>query len=337
MKTRNIISKRMTEKSSPLENKIATKTVSALSRIEVRHHNVITTARYDYSACQIDILFFLLSLLRPNDVENITYRLYMKDIEAITGRRWNYQQLKEATGNMGSRVFEIDTDASFKQIWLFQQVEYIKGKGCLEIKLSDVIKPYLFDLKNNFTSFELYSALKLSSKYAKRIYTICSQWKDIGQTHLLEIDEFKMILGLKDPNGKEPEQFKQFGQFKEKVLDIAVKQISENTDLKISYELKKEGKSFKRIRFYIGLQQTTQLAIPFELKDDDIKSQTIISNLASIGIIKQDIIKQVLDKKELFFKWWYDYKTGRKIVKSNPAGLLLIELGIIATKPKFTK
>jgi plasmid replication initiation protein len=304
------------------------------NHFEVRHHNIITTARYDYSACQIDIMFYMLSILRPYDNHETVYRLHVREIENITGRKWNYQQLKEATENMGSKMFEVENEKSYKQIWMFQQVEYLKGMGCVEIRLSEAIRPYLFDLKNNFTSFELYSALKISSKFAKRIYTICSQWKDVGQTGFMEIDALKIMLKLKDPSGKEPDQFKQFSQFKEKVLDIAVKQINENTDLKLSYNLVKEGRAFKKIRFFIDLQKTSQLAIPFELSEEDIRSRTIISNLTSIGIIKQDIVNQILTRQDEFFKWWYDYKTGRKNIKTSPSGLLLIEMGIISSKQK---
>jgi len=41
-----------------------------LSTLEIRQDNAITTARYDYSACQLDILFYLLSKLRKDDEEN---------------------------------------------------------------------------------------------------------------------------------------------------------------------------------------------------------------------------------------------------------------------------
>lgn len=45
----------------------------------------------------------------------------------------------------------------------------------------------------------LYSALKLSSKYAKRIYQLSSQWRDIGETKAYDLEEFKIMLKLKDP------------------------------------------------------------------------------------------------------------------------------------------
>ena len=64
--------------------------------------------------------------------------------------------------------------------------------------------------------------LGCTSKHAKRLYSLACQWRGTGG-HTYSIGELKEMLGLKDPKGKEPEQYKQIGQFKEKVLDIAKK------------------------------------------------------------------------------------------------------------------
>ncbi|RYX83315.1 RepB family plasmid replication initiator protein, partial [bacterium] len=73
------------------------------SLIQVRQHNVITNARHELSAVQLDIYFMLLSRLRPGD--NMKYEIGVKEIEDLTGRQWNYQQLKDATLGMIGKVF----------------------------------------------------------------------------------------------------------------------------------------------------------------------------------------------------------------------------------------
>jgi len=299
--------------------------------IEIRQHNAITAARYDYSACQLDLLFCLLSQLKKEDSSDVPYRINIGNIERMTGRQWNYQQLQEATADMGSRMFEVETDKVYKQLWMFQKVEYIKGQGCLEIVLSKFIRPYLFELKDNFTSYQLHSALKLSSKYAKRIYQLASQWKDIGETKAYTIDELKLMLKLKDPHGKQPEQFEKFSQFKARVLDIAMRQINENTDIKISYNLIKEGRAFHSIRFYTNAQKPQQLPISFDQPVEEVRYQNARQILDDIGIKDGKLIQQILSDKLLIdglFKFNYDLKTGKTKADKNPAGLLLKVLGI---------
>lgn len=298
---------------------------------EIRQHNAITTARYDYSACQLDILFYLLSKIRKEDSASQEYQVYVKDIESMTGRTWNYQQLREATADMGSRLFEIKAAHSYKQLWMFQKVEYMDGQGFFTIKLAEDIKPYLFELKDNFTSYQLHSALKLSSKYAKRIYQLASQWKDIGETKAYDLEELKIMLKLKDPSGKKAEQFERISDFKKFVLDIALRQINEHTEFEISYHLIKEGRSFKSVRFYINSQKPKQLPIQFDKPAEEGRYQNASQILDNLGIKDAKLIQQILSSEKLtdnLFKFNYDLKTGRTKADKNPAGLLLKVLGL---------
>ncbi|GAA4431486.1 hypothetical protein GCM10023188_19070 [Pontibacter saemangeumensis] len=305
--------------------------MEASKAVEIRQHNAITAARYDYSSCQLDILFCLLSHLRKEDSPNVSYRINIADVERLTGRQWNYQQLREATADMGSRMFEVENEKAYKQLWMFQKVEYIKGHGCLEIVLSEFIRPYLFELKDNFTSYQLHSALKLSSKYAKRIYQLASQWKDIGETKTYTIEELKLMLKLKDPKGKFPEQFEKFSQFKARVLDIAMRQINEHTDLSISYHLIKQGKAFHSIRFYMKAQLPDQLPIPFDQAGEEVRHQNARQILDDLGIKDNKLLQEIMSDKGLVdavFKFSYGLKTGRTKADKNPGGLLLKVLGI---------
>lgn len=305
--------------------------------LEVRQHNAITTARYDYTACQLDLLFFLLSKLRREDLPNQEYQIHMSEVVAMTGREWHYKQLREATESMGSRMFEVETEHSYVQLWMFQKVEYVKGQGFLRIRLSEDIRPYLFELKNNFTSYQLFSALKISSKFAKRIYQLASQWKDVGETKTYDLDEFKYMLKLKDPKGKEPEQFQRISDLKAKVLDIAVRQINENTELKIGYTLLKDGRSFTAIRFYVANQQPKQLPIPFEESPEEARLLMASRHLESLGVKDQKLVSRILGDEQLIdelFKFMYRLKTDKIKADKNPAGLLLTVLGLKASSKK---
>lgn len=255
-------------------------------------HNVITSGRYDYSACMLDIVFMVLSCLEKNKLE---YTIHTHDIEVITGRKWNYKQLREATESIGSRMFEIDTPESYDQIWLFSRVKYLKGTGSFTIKLNDEATPYFFDLKNNFTAMQLKSVLNCSSKYAKRLYAIACQWRSVG-TKRFEIPELKNMLGLIDKKGNE--QFERISDFKKFVLDIARTQICENTDIEIDYELKKRGREFFWITLKINSQKFKQLEIDFE---KPLNIQKFVSKLTTYGLNQEQAELIVGKEKEKDF------------------------------------
>ena len=259
------------------------------SEKKIKQHNTITSGRYDFSACQLDILFMLLATLDESDELGKEYHIRVRDIELITGRKWNYQQLREGTEDMMSRVFEIQESRGLAQIVLFTKVQYLDGTGSFYMKINEEARPYFFDLKNNFTLLELKSVLGCTSKHAKRLYSLACQWRGTGG-HTYSIGELKEMLGLKDPKGKEPEQYKQIGQFKEKVLDIAKRQINEHTDIVFDYELLKiRGRSFDTIKLFCGFAKPKlQMEIDFK---GDIEQQKKngellqkIENIKAVGI-----------------------------------------------------
>jgi plasmid replication initiation protein len=259
------------------------------SEKKIKQHNTITSGRYDFSACQLDVLFMLLASLDEADELNKKYNIRVKDIELITGRKWNYQQLKEGNEGMMSRVFEIQMPKGLRQIVLFSHIDYLDGTGSFDIKINETARPYFFDLKNNFTLLELKSVLGCSSKHAKRLYSLACQWRGAGG-HTYNLGEFKEMLGLKDPKGKEVEQYERISDFKKFVLDIAKKQINEHTDIVFDYELlKTRGRSFDTIKLFCGFSKP-KLQMEIDFKGDLEKQKKNgellqkITNIQAIGI-----------------------------------------------------
>ena len=273
----------------------------------VKQHNAITSGRYEYTACMLDILFMTLAMINVEKPKERTFQIYQRDIEAITGHKWNYQQLREATEGMGSRMFEIETPKSLKQLWLFSSVEYLLGTGSFLVKVNEDAMPYFFELKDNFTMLHLKSVLSCTSKFAKRLYAIACQWRSVG-SHVFEISELKQMLGLIDKSGKE--QYERFSEFKSKVLEIAEKQINEHTDINISYEYIKKGRSFHKIKLLINKEPAKQPELPFYIDIDYTKSveenvkeamfKTFKNSIMTYGISEEyaDILSKKISRNE---------------------------------------
>lgn len=301
------------------------------SILEIRQHNAITTARYEMSACEMDIVFSLLSILRKEDKAGTIYRIRATELGKMTGRSWNYQRLLEATSNLRSREYHIEDNKIVLQVGLLASAVYVKGEGIIEMEISERMRYYLIDLKNNFTSYRLHSVFKLSSKYAKRVYQIASQWKDIGETKTFTLDEFKIMLMLKDPKGKEAEQYEKVSALQKYVLDVAVTQINEHTDLRIGYELIKKGRSFHSIRFFVNAQLLQELPIPFEEGGDKEKQRRALLNLEELEIKDPKLISQILNdakKLDALFSFCYKLKTDKLKANKNPGGLFLKVIGL---------
>lgn len=304
--------------------------------IEIRQHNVLTNARYEYSEMQMDIFFFLISKLRK-DQKSATYELNISELSELTGKRYDLPYLRKATEDMGSRMFEVETPERYMQLWMFRSVEYLKGLGIIEVSLSDKILPYLIDIQTNFTSYGLASALRLSSKYAKRIYPICSQWKDLGKSKSYTVVEFKKMLGILDDEGHDKSP--RISDFKKNVLDKAVSQINEHTELHISYELQKRGKMFHSITFKIKSQALAE-TIPLDLVPTGATTPAGLAPhqvenagrlLAQLSIVAPKLVATILASAAHVAacnQFAHDLKTGKHAKSRSHSGLLLTILGL---------
>ncbi len=278
-------------KSLDLSNEVK---VDTLRNKVIMQHNAITSGRYDFSSCQLDILFTILSILKEGE---LSYQIHANDIEVLTGRKWNFQQFQDSTEDMLTRMFEIRTNDDYTQFVLFQYFKYRKGQGTIEVRLSDISLPYFFELKNTFTTIQLKSVLGCSSKYAKRIYGLACQWRKLGIKEY-DIVELKKILGIIDKTGKE--QFERISDFKKFVLDIAIKQINENTDIQIEYEVLKKyrSRSFNCVKFIIDGNPIKQFEIDFQIP---IADQKYIKSLEKWGFhnTQAEIIASKLPFEEM--------------------------------------
>ena len=315
--------------------------------LEVRQHNALTTARYEYTEMQSNIFLVLLSKLRK-DAPDAVYQITVSEMEKATGSKHNYKQLRDSTKGLLGRVFEINTLHNgcevFRQFVLFKRVDYILGTGIIELEFNECAAPFLFDLKNNFTSFQVQAALSLTSKHAKRIYQICSQWKDKGETRKMTLLDLKKTLGLANEKGLE--EYTDLAMFKKKVLDVAVKQVNEKTDLLIGYKLEKVGRAFKNIVFTVKPQDgALPLAptLPDEVPGITVHQvETTRRLLTQLNIITPLLVADILASPAHILgcnKFSHELKMGLHLKVGSLSGLLLTVLGLkkSANGPLFDK
>ena len=291
--------------------------------------NSFVEARYEYSEVQLDILFYLMACLRldKEDRPVLSYELDVAELENLRQSKLHTSRLQKIIEDMGNKPISLLTDDmadadDFASAWLFQSVKYIKGRKMLSVKLSEPIIPYLFDLRREFTSVQLQSILMMTSKYAKRIYQICSQWKhsNIGESRVYELSALRSMIGLNDAD------YTMLSALRKFVLDVSVKQINEYSDLKVRYELIKTGRAFTRIKFIVQVKAAPQIPIDYRHNDKQTRAK---AHLAALGITDEKLVATILNNHlEEFYKWNHGYQTGKFKVKTSPSGHLLRSLGM---------
>ena len=98
-------------------------------------------------------------------------------------------------------------------------------------------------MEKHFTSYQLKQVAQLTSKYAIRLYEFLIAWRNVGKTPVISLSEFREKLGL------EINEYQKMVNFKSRVLEPAIKQINELTDIHVKYEQYKTGRSISGLSF----------------------------------------------------------------------------------------
>lgn len=219
-------------------------------------HNELITAHYDMSVLEQDIFSLVLAQMRDNHPPDQFYRVSINDLEGLSKKKINYQDVRKVVNRMLDRKCTIIREnGNVLDVVMISDSEYIKGEGCIEIGVSPKLRPFLFDLKTNFTRYQLKMFGALRSKYSKRIYKMLSQFKNSQSKSSgvlwISVEELKMRLKLLDPKTGKEAFAKEWTGFVRKVLEVAKEEINEFTDLRCNYEAKKTGRKFTHLTFKI--------------------------------------------------------------------------------------
>lgn len=181
----------------------------------------------------------------PIEVKAIAYRDQYKIDESNA-----YSQLADATKQLFNRQFSyIDQykgeDCITVARWV-NRASYLNDNGTVVLYMSSEVISMISRLEANFTQYLLEQVSEFKSKYSIRLYELLIKYRDIGNSKKYAIDELKNLLGL------ESTEYKTMSLFKVNVLDKAVKEINEKTDIQIKYEQFKEGRTISHILFKLS-------------------------------------------------------------------------------------
>lgn len=256
--------------------------------------NALIHARYEMTALQKKILLMLISKIQHDDTDFKPYRIRAKDfLEAADLKSTQiYGKLKLATEGLISKVFHIKKSTGVLQITILSSAEYYEGRGIMELCFDPKLKPYLLELKEQFTILPLKQVLSLRSIYAIRIYEMLQQFKSTG-FFVTKVDDLKYKLGLED-------KYRSYNLFKRNVIIQAQKELA-NTDMAFSYKEIKAGRRVDRIEFRLKPikeielteeQQQLQAKLISEFDLTDMQSKKIV-----VKVPTKDIHKTIYDIK----------------------------------------
>lgn len=191
------------------------------------------------------------SYAKQFDVEKHTsYEAMKRAVEGLYEAGFTYSKLDERSGKIGH----------YKSRWV-DKIGYIDDLGCVELVFASDVIPLITRLEARYTEYELKQVVGLQSEYAIRLYELIIQWRSVGKTNPISLTELREKLGLVD-------EYKRIEAFKRRVLDLAVKQINEHTDITVEYEQHKNGKVITGFTFRFKVKKDKKKIVAEVASDD---------------------------------------------------------------------
>lgn len=216
------------------------------NNLVVKSNNLIQKSRFSLSTQEQKIILFLVSKIKPEDVELKTHRISVKELCDICGIELNgknYLNFKNSIKSLSDKSFWIDTNETSTLIRWIEKAKIHKYDNTIEIGLNEELKPYLIQLKENFTNYELTNILTMKSKYSIRLYELLKSYSHLRSEIEYGLEELKSLL--------QTAKYSDYKNFRVNVLEIAINEINEVSDIFVSYEPIREKRKIVSIRFTI--------------------------------------------------------------------------------------
>jgi plasmid replication initiation protein len=205
--------------------------------------NTLTNARYNYSAVAKNVIYTMVNELQKWQTHekepqrdlfgNIEIGL---DVAAIAkgtnyGEVWKAIEKELMVRPIGYTYKNEDGEIVEVKTVLVPTMSRVRGRGKITIILVPASIPVLLFLGQGFTAYSKTIAMSLPSIYSKRLYELCCRFRDTG-FYRTTIADFRQLMNC-------DEKFRQIGQLRDYVIEKAVKDINELSELHISYQFVK--------------------------------------------------------------------------------------------------
>ena len=251
----------------------------------------IMNCSYDLSLEEQRIILILASMIQPDDEEFKAYKFKVAEFINLLGisSKTKYTEVPKIAGWLTNRVFEIkEENRIIRTPWL-SSAKYEKGSGMVELKFSSALKPYMLQLKEDFTQYKLTNILSVRSKYSPRLYEIlkCNEHTNQGFIEI-SITKLRSLLKLEHT-------YPLYSDFKRKVIIISKLELSKFSDISFEFEEVKTVRKVTSLRFYIHPNNKEIISedTKKEIVDEDDKVNELCSLFKDYNI-EIDILRKII-------------------------------------------
>lgn len=235
--------------------------------------NTLVSASYHLSLSEIRLLDIALAELSEYESEEkhvttlpdfieIRADEYAKLYNVTTQQA--YTALREASEQLFTRYFRYEVQAedypSFteerKARWV-GEIGYVKDEGVVTLSFTKALVALAgrFKIGGKFTRYHVEQKAPLTSIYAHRLYEMMMSWRKTGDVPYIGYMELRQRFEI------ESTEYKRMSNFKSRVLEPALRQINDLTDIKVTYTQEKKGRKIIGFTFKFKFKETPKKSL----------------------------------------------------------------------------
>jgi len=248
-----------------ITQKMLTQTLRDLEKnMLVTQSNKLVEARYTLTLYEQRLVLMMISMIEPDDEEFKDYIIRVSDFSDLIGLKSRnlYPTIKKLLVKLRERTLVIEKGRDYLVTGWISSAEYVSSDGIVKLSFDAKLKPFLLQLKQEFTKQRLGQVVKFKGVYTIRIYGLLKQYQKLG-TRNFSVDEFRKILGIDE------KKYKAFRDLKLRTIIQAQKEFSrkdENgayfSDINFTFETIKTGRKVTGLKFNIFSQNTRPAPVP---------------------------------------------------------------------------
>ena len=215
-------------------------------------HNDFLSLGYKLSLNEQRILLACISQVDSRNTldQGMDFVIKVQEIKDIFGDQSAtsiYADLRSAVDQLAERWIIFNTDSvRTKMRWVWK-IDYFKHEAIIRLNFSPDIIPYLSSITDCFTKYKLNDVKEFKCIYSLRLYELFAQYQGIGNREIT-VDELRRLFDL---GGK----YKTFRDLKRDVVDKAIKEINQYSNLTVACGLRKVGARVVAFQFQFETKQ----------------------------------------------------------------------------------
>lgn len=248
--------------------------------------NRLIEAGYKLTLQEQRIILFCITKIKPKEpLTSKTFCISATDYAEMFGIKAKnaYKELKATINSLYNRnvkIYNRESNIEGEFRWV-QKKLYFNNDGYAEVTLTDELIPFLSELQETFTMYNIENISGMKSVYAIRMYELLKQFKIFGKRKIT-LDWLKERLQIEGI-------YSAFADLKRRVIDPALKEINEHSDLSVSYNLDKQNsRKVREIEFIFHKKHMISTEENSEYTDEQNR---ILYDLKKLGLSE----KQALD------------------------------------------